>query len=118
MACRDQGENGMASGDRTQLERVGQMDPADFDPEYYLMANPDVAAAGVDPYQHYLQYGWREGRNPSAKFDTVYYLLHNPDVAAAAGLDPLAYYLQFGHTEARATLPPVGPGSQISPSDF
>jgi hypothetical protein len=33
-----------------------------FDPERYLELNPDVKAAGVDPYRHYLQYGVAEGR--------------------------------------------------------
>jgi hypothetical protein len=36
--------------------------PADFDPEAYLFHNPDVAAARVDPAQHYLVHGAREGR--------------------------------------------------------
>lgn len=31
-----------------------------FDPVLYLLANPDVAAAGIDPSAHYLTYGWRE----------------------------------------------------------
>jgi hypothetical protein len=34
----------------------------EFDPQLYLEANPDVAAAGVDARQHYLQYGKAEGR--------------------------------------------------------
>ncbi len=33
-----------------------------FDPVLYLLANPDVAAAGVNPAQHYLQHGVREKR--------------------------------------------------------
>lgn len=33
-----------------------------FDPALYLLANPDVAAAGVDPATHYLQHGWKEKR--------------------------------------------------------
>ncbi len=33
-----------------------------FDPAAYLAANPDVAAAGVDPWSHYQQWGTREGR--------------------------------------------------------
>lgn len=33
-----------------------------FDPQRYLELNPDVKAAGVDPYRHYLQYGVSEGR--------------------------------------------------------
>lgn len=36
--------------------------PHDFSPDAYLAANPDVAAAGVDPRQHYLQFGIYEGR--------------------------------------------------------
>lgn len=33
-----------------------------FDPALYLLANPDVAAAGVDPAWHYLSHGRRENR--------------------------------------------------------
>src|SRR6185369_11167975 len=41
--------------------------PADFDAEFYLEVNTDVAAAGHDPRQHYLQYGRGEGRPYSRK---------------------------------------------------
>ena len=33
-----------------------------FDAEDYLRRNPDVAAAGVDPYEHFIQSGALEGR--------------------------------------------------------
>lgn len=33
-----------------------------FDPQAYLQANPDVAAARIDPWQHYQQFGINEGR--------------------------------------------------------
>lgn len=33
-----------------------------FDPEWYLQSNPDVAGAGLDPWQHYVQAGRAEGR--------------------------------------------------------
>jgi len=33
-----------------------------MDPAAYLEANPDVAAAGIDPLAHYLAYGYDEGR--------------------------------------------------------
>lgn len=36
--------------------------PPDFSAEAYLLHNPDVAAAGMDPERHYLIHGWREGR--------------------------------------------------------
>jgi uncharacterized protein YkwD len=72
-----------------------------FDVAYYLAHNPDVGAAGVIPYQHYLAFGWNEGRDPSAWFDTRYYLQQNPDVAAA-GMDALLHFEQFGWKEGRA----------------
>lgn len=36
--------------------------PADFDAAGYLRLNPDVADAGADPAEHYLEHGKREGR--------------------------------------------------------
>jgi hypothetical protein len=36
--------------------------PYGFDATAYLQANPDVAAAGAEPGQHYRRYGWAEGR--------------------------------------------------------
>lgn len=36
--------------------------PHDFDPDFYLEANPDVAAAGLDAREHYAQFGWKEQR--------------------------------------------------------
>ncbi len=40
-----------------------------FDPEFYLEANPDVEAAGLDPLEHYLGWGRREARLPCEEFD-------------------------------------------------
>ena len=36
--------------------------PPNFDAAAYLAKNPDVARAGVDPLQHYIQFGRSEGR--------------------------------------------------------
>ena len=54
-----------------------------FDTAGYLSHYADVAAAGINPLQHYEPIGWHEGRDPSAEFDTLGYLAANPDVAAA-----------------------------------
>jgi serralysin len=35
-----------------------------FDTAGYLSANPDVAAAGINPLDHFLQFGIHEGRPP------------------------------------------------------
>ena len=36
--------------------------PVDFDSLAYLLLNPDVLHAGVDPVQHFINYGKLEGR--------------------------------------------------------
>lgn len=71
-----------------------------FDRDFYLSKNPDVAASKLDPYQHYIQYGWREGRDPNPIFDVEYYFRANPDVAAS-GVNPLTHYMAYGWLEGR-----------------
>ena len=35
---------------------------SEFDADLYLEANPDIAAAGMNPYEHLIKYGIKEGR--------------------------------------------------------
>lgn len=69
-----------------------------FNGEYYLRRNPDVAAAGVDPLKHFLERGWREGRDPSPLFNMAYYLRHCPD-AVTRQINPLVHYVERGAAE-------------------
>ena len=71
-----------------------------FDKKWYLATYPDVAAANVNPLRHYLNHGWREGRNPSERFDGDAYLELNSDVAAA-NICPLVHYVNHGRKEKR-----------------
>jgi glycosyltransferase involved in cell wall biosynthesis len=52
----------------------------DFDPEFYLRKNKDVAAQGFDPLNHYVRFGWKEDRQPSADMTTLELLASNPEV--------------------------------------
>ena len=79
-----------------------------FDRSWYCSRYPDVAAARVDPRQHYLEQGAAEGRQPNPLFDGVWYRRRNPDVAAA-GADPLTHFAHFGAQEARAPHPLFDP---------
>ncbi len=45
-----------------------------FDERYYLLHNPDVRRADVDPLMHFVKYGWKEERNPGPLFDSKYYM--------------------------------------------
>ncbi|SAL04508.1 Spore coat protein SA [Caballeronia calidae] len=84
-----------------------------FDAKFYLETYADVAASGMDPWEHYVQFGRAEGRVASAgelsakeseSFDAEFYLASNPDVAAAA-VDPYEHYVLFGKAEGRKGAP-------------
>ena len=75
-----------------------------FDAEYYRQANPDVAAAPIQPLLHFLLFGAAEGRNINALFDASGYRQHYPDVAAA-GVDPAFHFTVFGWREGRDPSP-------------
>jgi glycosyltransferase involved in cell wall biosynthesis len=49
-----------------------------FDAAWYLQRNPDVAESGMDPLDHYRNFGWKEGRAPSPWFDPRFYLRQCP----------------------------------------
>ena len=34
----------------------------EFDPESYQLINDDVAAAAINPYEHYVRFGYQENR--------------------------------------------------------
>ena len=80
-----------------------------FDSEFYLRNNLDLPFAtnntssepSADAYNHYVQFGAVEKRDPSPLFDSSYYLEQNPSVATAlAGgdfrNDPLLHYIESG----------------------
>lgn len=73
-----------------------------FDHGHYLSAYPDIAAAGVDPLDHYLTAGQHEGRDPRPDFNATDYLEVNPDVATS-GIDPFLHWLVAGRSEGRPT---------------
>ncbi|MDP5143052.1 DUF3880 domain-containing protein [Rheinheimera baltica] len=80
------------------MEQQGQ-----FDANWYLAHNPDVAADKrwrQQPAMHYLQFGAKEGRQPVAWFDSQYYLQSNTDVAKS-GANPFVHFLQHGRAEGR-----------------
>ncbi len=103
----------------------------DFDADFYLAQNPDVAAAGygtgegqTDPFEHYNQFvlqgdetragnfGEQQAKDLGAftgVFDPTYYLEQNPDVAQALDEGALGdittargHFDAFGQAEKRA----------------
>jgi hypothetical protein len=64
----------LAERTRAEVKRRVALIPATpvhkslFDAAFYLRANPDVAAAKIDPRKHYEKYGAAEGRKPHRWF--------------------------------------------------
>ena len=75
-----------------------------FDRDYYLDNNQDVRDSKLDPFVHYSEHGWREGRKPSENFDPRWYLAKYDDVRAA-DIEPLRHYIEYGHKEGRIPVP-------------
>ena len=103
--------------------KLGQRPVSWFDPHFYLNRSPDVASAGIEPFEHYLKFGSLEGRLPiskeeleeeqvdavqalipfdevllnkiSAQFDREFYVEQFPK-CVDNHCDPILHYLSFG----------------------
>jgi glycosyltransferase involved in cell wall biosynthesis len=50
-----------------------------FDSNWYRSLNEEVDFSEIQPFQHYLSYGWRQGLPPSRGFDEEKYSIIAPD---------------------------------------
>ncbi len=87
---------------RYQVEAIRES--GRFDDAYYALQNPDVVASGMDLLEHYVQFGAKEGRNPSSTFITEYYIgvtheIHGKDI------NPLYHLLQRPDGDRTQTRP-------------
>lgn len=64
------------------------------DSEYYLRVNSDVFRLGIDPVEHYMQMGWKEGRAPNAWLDIDYLNDHAPVLLPSCS-NPLVRLLEL-----------------------
>ena len=70
-----------------------------FNSAAYLEKYKDVAEAGIDPYQHFINSGLDEGRVGSF-FDNKWYVAQHKDVRIA-GVDGFQHYISSGKDEKR-----------------
>lgn len=84
-----------------------------FDSAWYLATYQDVTLANCDPLEHYLSFGYKEGRNPNRFFNTKFYLSTYTDIAECH-LNPFIHYILYGASEGRlprspheSPLPPI-----------
>ena len=92
-----------------------------FHATYYADHNPDVKAAFgynySELYNHYVDYGFIEGRSASPIFNVNYYLQYNNDLQNIFGSDYIAAYnhfIQYGMQEGRVASPEFDVSSYIT----
>jgi glycosyltransferase involved in cell wall biosynthesis len=64
-----------------------------FDAAYYLQQDRDMSPLFIDPLTHYVETGWREGRNPNPLFESGWY---RETYKVAEDQDPLLYFIEKG----------------------
>jgi hypothetical protein len=97
--------NAVAPGNVIDVLPLAQL----YDERYYLSQNPDIAAlvgsTFSSGFQHFVNFGINEGRNPSVLYNESFYLANNNDVrnAVASGAlsSGLSHFLTSGHREGR-----------------
>jgi glycosyltransferase involved in cell wall biosynthesis len=71
-----------------------------WDAEFYCRIYPDIDPKQMDPLDHYVNHGGREGRRPHPLFDGPWYTSEYPDVLES-GMHPLVHYITIGKKEGR-----------------
>lgn len=88
-----------------------------FDKDFYMSKYIDVASSGVDPLNHFMEYGWRENRDPSKDFSTSYYMRRYQDTIPA-NTNPLTHYVNKGRALGFKTMFPEDEVKKYFDSEF
>ncbi|MBA3012347.1 MAG: trypsin-like peptidase domain-containing protein [Proteobacteria bacterium] len=83
--------------------REGRDPNSTFNTGFYLAMNTDIAAAEINPFDHYLSYGQYEGR--ILGIDATDYLTRYPDVAMSYVGPASMHYALCGRFEGRTAKP-------------
>ena len=97
------GESDSAMLHYLEARKKGVSPIPQFDAAYYLSSYPDVAAAGVDPFEHFMTQGFSEGRNPSPDFDANFYVRRH--LGGDYSQNPLLHYLSLADRNGIPTKP-------------
>lgn len=63
-----------------------------FDADWYIKKYEDVRLSNLDPYVHFLKYGYKMLRDPSENFSSLFYVETNPTVKKK-NLNPLLHFI-------------------------
>lgn len=75
-----------------------------FDRAWYLDKNPDVRNADIDAWDHYMQRGWRENRDPAPWFSASWYQ-QQVLTPLELNIEPLQHFLETGRARGFTASP-------------
>ena len=70
-----------------------------FDKDYYIKTYKHLNT-DLEPLEHFIKEGWKNGLSPCSWFSIEAYLEANPDVARN-GVNPFFHYIKYGKNEGR-----------------
>jgi GT2 family glycosyltransferase len=73
-----------------------------FDAAFYLANNRDLANAGVVPFDHFINSGAVEGRDPGPDFESDYYAETYPEFSTFSR-SPVEHYLRIGQRQGNVS---------------
>lgn len=76
-----------------------------FDEAFYLANNRDLANAGVIAFDHFINSGAVEGRDPSPEFESDYYAETYPEFSTFSR-SPIEHYLRIGQRQGNVAKGP------------
>ena len=99
-----------------------------FDEIFYRERYSDVAASGQDPFQHFIEFGDGEGRQPSELFHSEWYASKHPELKRSGvnllahylrhptgGFDPNPYFSNSAYETSRLNRDPSGAKEELLP---
>ena len=97
----DEGYSSPPTNDQVSLSPEARaVVAAAFDVRFYRSLYADVGGDDEALLDHFLTFGWKEGRNPSPRFSVQDYLELYPDIGAAQ-INPFVHYVLTGQAEGR-----------------
>lgn len=76
----------------------------EFDAKFYVDNNIDVLDSGMDPLQHFIEYGAKELRDPCAWFSATEYVNRYKSVKKD-GFNPFFHYISIGRDKGLEVFP-------------
>ncbi len=65
-----------------------------FNTSWYTERYLNISDEDIDPLIHFVETGWKEGKNPHPDFDIDWYASHNVDKKEK--INPLIHYIKYG----------------------